>query len=209
MFGSRKILAFIALALLAAGVGTALYESTSVDAMEQSGEKAAPPPMPVDIVEIKAESIEIWNDFSGNVVAVDRAEIRPQVEGRITEIRFIDGQNVQKGDVLFVIDPRTYEAALNQAKAALENAKVQAQLAQKEYERAKSLIKTEAISQSLMDERDNNRKATAAAVQGAEAAVQRAEIDLDFAYVKAPISGRVSRAEITIGNLVQKTPNAP
>lgn len=209
VFGSRKILAFIALALLAAGVGTALYESTSVDAMEQSGEKAAPPPMPVDIVEIKAESIEIWNDFSGNVVAVDRAEIRPQVEGRITEIRFIDGQNVQKGDVLFVIDPRTYEAALNQAKAALENAKVQAQLAQKEYERAKSLIKTEAISQSLMDERDNNRKATAAAVQGAEAAVQRAEIDLDFAYVKAPISGRVSRAEITIGNLVQKTPNAP
>lgn len=201
----KKVLSFLLLVLAAGGVGAVVYHGSPVDAMEQEGEQG-PPPMAVEFVTVAPEQVQIWKNFSGNVVAVDRAEIRPQVQGRITEIRFTDGQNVNKGDVLFVIDPRPYEAALSQAKAALESAKVQAQLAEKEYQRAKSLIKSDAISQSVMDERDNNRLASAAAVQGAEAAVIRAEIDLDFAYVKAPISGRISRAEITEGNLVQNNP---
>ena len=209
MSPSKKLIFFLILAAAVGGGVTVFYRSGSVGAMEQEGNEGPPPPMPVEIETIAGEKVQIWNDFSGNVVAVDRAEIRPQVEGRIMEIRFEDGQNVNKGDILFVIDPRPYEATLAQAKAALESAKVQAQLAEKEYHRARSLIKTDAISQSLMDERENNRNSAAAAVQGAEAAVQRAEIDLDFAFVKAPISGRVGRAEITEGNLVQKNPNAP
>lgn len=209
MTKSKKLILFLILASALGGGATVFYRSGPVDAMEDEGHDAPPPPMPVEVEAIVAEKVQIWKDFSGNVVAVDRAEIRPQVEGRITEIRFQDGQIVNKGDVLFVIDPRPYEATLSQAKALRDSAKVQAQLAEKEYQRARSLIKTDAISRSLMDERENNRNATAAAVQGAEAAVQRAEIDLDFAYVKAPISGRIGRAEITEGNLVQKTPNAP
>lgn len=206
---SKKSFILAIIILAAGGIGAAFYTGEPVGAMEQDGQQEPPPPMPVDFITVAPEQVEIWKNFSGNVVAVDRAEIRPQVEGRITEIRFTDGQTVNKGDVLFVIDPRPYEAALNQARAALENARVQAQLAEKEFQRAKSLIKSDAISQSLMDERANNRLATSAAVQGAEAAVQRSEIDLDFAFVKAPISGLVSRAEITEGNLVQSSPNAP
>ncbi len=205
----NKLLSFLFLVVAIGAGGAVVYFGSPVGAMEQEGEQGPPPPMAVEFVTVAPEQVQIWKNFSGNVVAVDRAEIRPQVEGRITEIRFTDGQNVNKGDVLFVIDPRPYEAALTQAKAALESAKVQAQLAEKEYQRAKSLIKSDAISQSVMDERDNNRLASAAAVQGAQATVLRAEIDLDFAYVKAPISGRISRAEITEGNLVQKSPNAP
>lgn len=202
----NKLLSFLFLVVAIGAGGAVIHFGSPVGAMEQEGEQGPPPPMPVEFVTVAPEQVQIWKNFSGNIVAVDRAEIRPQVEGRITEIRFTDGQNVNKGDVLFVIDPRPYEAALSQAKAALESAKVQAQLAEKEYQRAKSLIKSDAISQSVMDERDNNRLATAAAVQGAQAAVIRAEIDLDFAYVKAPISGRISRAEITEGNLVQSNP---
>ncbi len=202
----NKLLSFLFLVVAIGAGGAVVYFGSPVGAMEQEGEQGPPPPMAVEFVTVAPEQVQIWKNFSGNVVAVDRAEIRPQVEGRITEIRFTDGQNVNKGDVLFVIDPRPYEAALTQAKAALESAKVQAQLAEKEYQRAKSLIKSDAISQSVMDERDNNRLASAAAVQGAQATVLRAEIDLDFAYVKAPISGRISRAEITEGNLVQNNP---
>lgn len=165
--------------------------------------------MPVETETVKPSDVEIWKNFSGDVVAVDYAIIRPQISGRITELKFEDGQKVEKDDILVVIDPRPYEATLNQAKAALAAAKAAADLAEKEYQRAQSLIKTDAISQSLMDERLNNRQSAAAAVQAAEAAVQSAEINLDYAHVKAPISGKTSRAEITVGNLVQAGPNAP
>ncbi len=169
----------------------------------------APQAMPVTVTVIKPKPIQLWKNFSGHIVAVDKAEIRPQVSGRITDIRFKDGQYVEKGDILIVIDPRPYEAALAQAKASLEAVETQAILAEKEYERAKALIKTEAVSQRLLDERSNNQKVAQAAVQEAKALVQSASINLDYAFVKAPISGKVSRAEITEGNLVQAGPSAP
>lgn len=175
----------------------------------QAMKGGAPSAMPVEIEVVAPEKIQIWKNFSGNVVAVDQAEIRPQVSGRITDIHFEDGQYVEKGAVLIVIDPRPYQATVNQAKAALDAAITQAALAEKEYQRAKNLIKTEAIAQSVLDEKTNARQIAAAAVQGAEALLQSAEIDLDYAYVKAPISGKVSRAEITIGNLVQEGAGAP
>lgn len=179
---------------------------------EAAGDAAAMPAamaMPVDVAVIAPEAVQIWKNFSGHVVAVDHADIRPQVSGRIHEIHFDNGQHVEKGDLLMVIDPRPYEARLNQAKAALQAAETQANLAEKEYQRAKKLINSDAISQSMLDERVNNREAAAAEVAGAKAAVESAEIDLDYAFVKAPISGKISRAEITEGNLVQAGANAP
>src|SRR5690606_32273721 len=158
--------------------------------------------MPVKGTVITPEAAQIWKNFSGHLVAVDHAEIRPQVSGRITEIRFRDGQHVEKGDKVLVIDPRPYEAALNQAKAAPAAAQTQSALAEKEYKRGVELVKTEAIPQRVLDERANNRQVAQAAIQGAKAAVERAQLDLDYAYVKAPIAGTVSRAEITEGNLV-------
>lgn len=165
--------------------------------------------MPVETVTIEPEAVQVWKRFSGRLVAVDQADIRPQVSGRITEIRFEDGQHVDKGDILLVIDPRPYQAALNQAKATLAASQTRAELAEKEYQRAQELIKTEAIAQRLLDERLHAHRAAAAAVQEARAQLASARVDLDYAYVKAPIAGKISRAEITEGNLVEAGGNAP
>lgn len=165
--------------------------------------------MPVEMAVITPEQIQVWKNFSGHVVAVEQAEIRPQISGRITDIRFNDGQNVNKGDVLLVIDPRPYEATLGQAKASLISAKTKADLASKEYDRARNLIESEAISKSVLDTRANNRQIADAAIKEAQAMVESAQINLDYAYVKAPITGKVSRAEITVGNLVQSGSSAP
>lgn len=189
--------------------GVFLPQEIAGAAEEPAAQAAQPQAMPVEVSVIKPEPVQLWKNFSGHIVAVDKAEIRPQVSGRITDIRFKDGQYVEKGDILIVIDPRPYEAALAQAKASLEAAETQAVLAEKEYERAKALIKTEAVSQRLLDERSNNQKVAQAAVQEAKALVQSASINLDYAFVKAPISGKVSRAEITEGNLVQAGGSAP
>ena len=205
---TKQILAVILL-ITAVGTGVMVYGSSQKDVKADSEQLAAPQALPVDVVQVKEEDTQIWKNFSGQVVAVDHADIRPQVSGQIIEIRFKDGEYVKKGDVLVVIDPLPYKAALNQAQAALDAAVTRATLAEKEYRRARKLIETEAISQGLLDERTNNRLSASAAVDGAKAALESAKIDLDYAYVKAPISGKVSRAEITEGNIVQSGQNAP
>lgn len=199
------------LAMMAAatvGIGMLIYGAGLVGASESNSQEE-PQAMPVQAMVVTPESIQLWKQFSGHVVAVDRAEIRPQVDGRITEILFDDGQHVEKDDVLMIIDPRPYQAALGQARAALAAAQTQAALAEKEYQRAKKLLDTNDISHSLMDSRENARKTANAAVNGAKALVSSAEVDLDYAFVKAPIAGKVSRAEITVGNVVQAGANAP
>jgi multidrug efflux system membrane fusion protein len=158
---------------------------------------------------MKPETVQIWKDFSGRLRAVDFVELRPQVSGTIQEIRFEDGQIVNKGDILLVIDPSPYEAAAAQATADLQSAKNQLSLAQKELVRAEDLIKTEAISKRIYDERQNTARVAKSAVDAAEARLSQAKIDIDRAYVKAPITGRISRAELTVGNLVQAGGAAP
>lgn len=205
----KRTLAAIILGIAVISGGFLVHSATNAQASEDAQASTPPPAMAVETTVIEPQKVEIWKNFSGHVVAVDYAEIRPQVSGRITELRFEDGQHVEKGDTLIVIDPRPYEASLNQAKAALEAAQTQAKFAEQEYQRAEKLIGSPAISQSLLDQRENNRKAANSAVQGAKAMLESAKIDLDYAYVKAPISGKVSRAEITEGNLVQTGSNAP
>lgn len=165
--------------------------------------------MPATVTIVKRQLLRLWTSYSGRMVAVDYAEIRPEVNGRIEEIKFDDGDLVRKGDVLFVIDPDPYEAAFSEANAALSVAESHYDLAKKDLKRAEELIKTEAISQRVLDERQNAAKIAENSLNAAEAFLEKTLIDLDRAYVKAPISGRVSRAEITVGNLVQTGPNAP
>lgn len=201
-------LSLVALVLAAAAFG-GVHLFGSSNTAQALADGASAPAMEVETATIEPQSIQLWKNFSGHLVAVDQAEIRPQVSGRINEIRFTDGQHVKKGDVLIVIDPRPFEANLNQARAALKAAQTQSDLAEKEYQRAVKLIDSDAISRSMLDERTNNRDTAAAAIQGARAAVESAKIDLDYAFVKAPIDGKISRAEITEGNLVQAGVNAP
>jgi multidrug efflux system membrane fusion protein len=167
------------------------------------------PPTAVTVQTLSPRKLRVWSEFSGRLRAVDIAEIRPQVGGRITAIRFEDGQYVKAGDVLFVIDPRPYEAAVAQARANLASAQTNAGFARVEFERAASMIKSQVIPQRVYDERANAQRVAAAAVDAAVAQLKQAELDLEYAYVRAPISGRVSRAEITVGNLVQPGPGAP
>lgn len=165
--------------------------------------------MPVEVSIIEEQSIRLWKEFSGRLVAVDYVEIRPQATGIITEIKFKDGQMVKKGDVLCIIDPRPLRAIVEQKKADLLAAKNSYDLASKEYIRTKDLLKKKMISQQSYDERINTKLVADSKISHAKAELSEAEINLSYAYVKAPISGRVSRAELTKGNLVSAGPNAP
>jgi len=156
----------------------------------------------VTVVRLETQAVSPFAEFSGRINAVDYAEIRPQVSGRITEIRFHDGEHVNAGDVLLVIDPRPYQAAVDKAQADLQTAMNNAKFAKVERDRGSQLVKSNYLSQETFDQRTNADEVAKAAVQFAQAALETAQINLDYAYVKAPISGRVSRAEITLGNLV-------
>lgn len=170
---------------------------------------SVPAAMPVEVIVVESKPIRLWTEFSARLHAVDEVDLRPQVSGEIVEVRFKDGERVKKGDVLFVIDPRPYRAVVQEASAELASARERHAHAGKELERARSLITTSAISERVLDERANAFAVTKSEIEAAEARLARARVDLGHAYVKAPISGRVSRAEITAGNLVQAGADAP
>jgi len=161
--------------------------------------------VPVTVAAVEARPVRLSSDFSGRLAAVDSADVRPEVGGRITEIRFKDGQTVHAGDVLFVIDPRPYEAVVAKAEADLATANTNARLAHTELDRAKRLVDAQALARDTYDQRANTVGVAQASIQSAQAVLTQAKLDLDHAYVKAPIAGRVGRAEITVGNLVQTT----
>lgn len=150
---------------------------------------------PVSIAEVIQRDVQQWKEFSGRIVAVDSAEIRPQVSGLIEKVHFTEGEKVKKGQLLFTIDQRPYRAALSAAQA-------QNTLAQAEIERAEILLSENAIPQREYDQRKN-------AADVAKANLTRAQLDYDYTLVKAPVAGRVGRAEITVGNLVSTGSNAP
>ncbi|MEO7054306.1 MAG: efflux RND transporter periplasmic adaptor subunit [Rhizomicrobium sp.] len=176
-----------------------------------SGDAAVPTvqALPVTALSLRPQTVQPSAQFSGRINAVDYAEIRPQVGGRITEIRFHDGQQVKAGDILFVIDPRPYQAAAAKAEGDLASAINNAKLAKIEHDRGDRLMKAGALAQESFDQRANGDGVAQAAVQSARAALAAAQINIDYAYIKAPISGRISRAEITLGNLVGATASAP
>lgn len=192
-----------ALALIAGG-GFFLLHSRSGDAAVPAAQ-----PLPVTTQAIEPQTVHPFAQFSGRINAVDYAEIRPQVSGRITEIRFHDGQRVKAGDVLFVIDPRPYQATVAKAEGDLATAVNNAKLAKIERDRGDKLMKANALAQEAYDQRVNADDVAQAAVQSARAALAAAQINVDYAYIKAPISGRISRAEVTLGNLVGSATVAP
>lgn len=202
---SKPILATAAVALIIVGAG--VYYASDSQASKAPVQQAQA--VPVIVQTVAKQKVRVWSDFSGRLHAVDAAEIRPEVSGRITEIRFEDGAQVKKGDVLLVIDPRPYQAAVAKAEANLATAKTNADFAKLESGRANTLLKTQAIAQRVFDERANAERVANASVKAADAELKQVNLDLEHAYVRAPISGRVSRAELTVGNLVQAGPNAP
>src|SRR5881398_2386491 len=167
--------------------------------------KSVPPqaPLPVNVVNVIEKEVNEWDEFTGRLEAVESVEIRPRVSGYITEIRFAAGAIVKKGDLLYVIDPRPYQADFDRAAAELERMEAQEKLAQIELDRAKELRAKNTISASEFDQKAATYQASAAATGGAEATKNAAALNLEFTQVKSPIDGRVSDERITLGNLVQ------
>ena len=150
-----------------------------------------------------------WDEFTGHFEAVNSVDVRPRVGGFIERVGFVEGAIVHQGDVLFVIDQRPYQAEVARAEAVLAQARTRNQLAGVEVERAQKLMSTQAISREEMDARTSGRAEGSAGVRAAEAAVRVARLNLEWTVVRAPISGRVGRAEITAGNVVQAGPPSP
>jgi membrane fusion protein, multidrug efflux system len=146
------------------------------------------------------------DEFTGHFEAVQSVEVRPRVTGFVKAVIFSEGATVKQGDPLFEIDPRPYEAEVARAEAVLEQARTRHGLAQQELDRAKQLVNTQAISREELDGRTSGFAEGGAAVRQAEAALRTAKLNLEWTTVRAPISGRVGRAEITRGNLVQAGP---
>ena len=167
--------------------------------------KSAPPPaaLPVNVLTVVEKEVNEWDEFTGRLEAVESVEIRPRVSGYITEIHFEAGAIIKKGDLLYVIDPRPYQADFDRAAAELERMQAQVKLAQIELDRGKELRAKSTISASEFDQRAATYQGAAAAASSAEAAKNSAALNLEFTQVKSPIDGRVSDQRITVGNLVQ------
>jgi RND family efflux transporter MFP subunit len=167
----------------------------------------APPPAPaapaVTVAPVVARQITDFDDYSGRVEATETVEIRPRVAGYIQKVNFREGKDVRRGELLFEIDPRPYQATLDKALADLAGAKSREELARLQSKRADELLGAHVISQDDFDQRVNNFHSAQAAVKAAEASVASARLDLGYTRITSPIDGRVSRAEVTLGNLVQ------
>jgi multidrug efflux system membrane fusion protein len=198
----------IAAALMGGGLlwATGLFSTNNPSAKATT---AAPPPVPVSVATVIDKSVTEWDEFSGRVQPVDRVEIRPQVSGLIVAVHFDEGQMVKKGDPLFTIDPRPFQAELTRAQAALEGAQAKLILAQANLIRSKELFDTHTVARSELDQNNDAYMEADANLKSAQATLQAAQINLDYTAIASPVTGRVSRAEITVGNLVEAGANAP
>ncbi|MEH6670930.1 efflux RND transporter periplasmic adaptor subunit [Halopseudomonas sp.] len=161
----------------------------------------APPPPEVEVAIVQPEPVTLWGEFSGRVEAPQTVELRPRVSGYIDQVQFEEGELVTEGDVLFVIDPRPYEAQVLLAQAELARMRSQLTLAGSEADRSAQLWERRAISREEFEQRNAARTMAQAAVNAAAAALQSAQLDLEYTRITAPVSGRIGRAEVTRGNL--------
>ena len=171
--------------------------------------QAQMPPPRVEVIEIKAQEVRHWERYSGRISALESVDVRPQVTGQIEKVLFREGELVERGQPLFIIDPRPFEAAVKIAQASLTTATAQARLTGYELKRSQDLLADKLISQSIHDEALTADDIAKAAVLRAESQLMSANINLEYAHITAPISGRLGRAELTVGNIVGAGPGAP
>lgn len=169
----------------------------------KSGEAGqAPPPPQVSVASVLEKRVKDWDEFTGRFQAVETVEIRPRVSGYIDRVAFKEGSLVKSGDLLFVIDPRPYQAEYDRAAADVKRYKTALDLARVESGRVQKLRESGAVSQEELDERTSTVAQAEANVAAAQATLESAQLNLSFTRVTSPITGRVSRAEVTRGNLV-------
>ena len=168
-----------------------------------SAQPKAPAPAEVSVAEVICKQIGDSDEFTGRLEAVNAVEVRPRVSGYLQSVHFKEGAIVRKGDLLFQIDPRPFQAEVDRLKGDLSQAKAQRSRAQSDFERAERLHNNDGMSAEEYDRRAAVRNEAEARIASTEAALRGAELNLEFTRVTAPITGRVGRAEITEGNLVE------
>lgn len=194
----RFLAASVAGLLCVAGAFTVLHHA---EAKPQS-DAAAPPAVMVDVAEVRQQDVTEWKQYSGHLEAVERVEVRPQVSGVLTAVHFKDGSLVRKGEALFTIDPRPFEAEVARAQAQLAGAEARAAYTSDDLARGQRLLADNAIARRDFDEKQNAAREARANLQAAQAALKTAQLNLEYTRITAPIAGRASRAEVTVGNLV-------
>jgi len=181
-------------------------------ALSGCGEKpqqpaAAAPPPPVTVATPVKRTVTDWDDFTGRFQAVEEVQVRARVGGAVTNVEFRDGAIVRAGDLLYVIDARPFEAVAEQANGQLSDARAKGELARRELDRALALNQSQTVSDSIVDQRRQALQAAKAAEMQAEGALKAAQLNIEFTHVLAPITGRVSRHLVSVGNLVQGSDN--
>ncbi len=170
---------------------------------EKPSQQAAASAPPVTVATPTKRTVTDWDEFTGRFDAIKQVQVRARVTGFVMSVEFKDGAFVKAGDLLYVIDPRQYQAVAEQARGQLADAKAKVDLAERELARAEALVKTSAVSESVVDQRRQQLQSAQASAMQAEGALRRADLDVEFTEVRAPIDGRVSRHLVTVGNLVQ------
>jgi RND family efflux transporter MFP subunit len=185
---------------LIAALAAALVGCSEQKPPQAAAATAAPP---VTVAQPVRRTVTDWDEFTGRFEALEEVQVRARVGGYVTSVEFQDGAIVHQGDLLYVIDPRPFEAVAEQAEGQLADAKAKIELAKREFDRAVTLNKTEAVSDSIVDQRRQALQSAEAAAIQAEGIQKAAKLNVEFTHVLAPITGRVSRHLVSAGNLVQ------
>src|SRR4029453_16334052 len=188
-----------------------LVSVPSSETRSDTPSQAQPAAIPVSVAVVEQRDVALWDEISGRLEAVERVDVRSRVAGAIKAVHFREGALVKEGDLLITIDPDPYAAEVERAKAQVLAAEARLGYAQKEQERARRLQQANsgAISESNVDQRVGAHREAEGNLKAAQAALQTAQLNLDYTQVRAPVAGRVGKLEITVGNLIAAGPGAP
>ncbi|MES2508463.1 MAG: efflux RND transporter periplasmic adaptor subunit [Pseudomonadota bacterium] len=202
----RRLLAIAVAVFALTGLTATIFGVTSSRAQPAAAEA---PATPVSVATVVQSDVAAWEEFSGRLEAVERVDIRSRVAGTIQAVHFREGALVKKGDLLLTIDPAPYAADVQRAEAQVGAAQARVAQAKGEQERSQRLWSEQAISKREFDERTNGQREADANLRAAQAALQTAQLSMGYTQVRAPVSGRVGKLEVTVGNLVAAGPGAP
>ncbi|MEM9764135.1 MAG: efflux RND transporter periplasmic adaptor subunit [Pseudomonadota bacterium] len=206
MTNTKTLLTGASLGALFAGALWYTADKIDLPALVSEAEASVPaaeaPPPSVDVVAAAAQQVTRWDEFTGRFEAVDEVAIRARVSGHLDAVHFRAGEVVEKGDLLFTIDPRPFEAAVVEAEARLAEARAALTLAENELARQSQLQARGHVSQSVLDAAVQEASAATARIAAAEASLESARLDLGFTRIHAPVTGRISDDAVSAGNLI-------
>lgn len=202
----HRLLAVVLAAFAVAGIATAVLGVSNSRA--QPGAPTEMPATQVSVATVVEREVSTWDEFSGRLEAVERVDIRARVAGTIQSVHFREGALVKKGELLLTIDPAPYAADVERAAALVAAAQARVTQAKVEQDRSQRLWSEQAISKRELDERVNGQREADANLRAAQAALHTAELSLGYTQLRSPVSGRVGKLEVTVGNLVAAGPGA-